>query len=146
MIRVSIIGDNLILVDAIASLLMAKIRPDVLQLTYSQPHQVDEAVHDHGSMVIVIDDGGSDLGSLVPVSFEHDVPVLVIKVSLRSIDMDICESYLLVKPLVIPVTKVVIDFISTYLSKTVINTSALEMRMAYPWPTMVSLSHSPFKT
>lgn len=118
MIRVLVMANNSLLVDAIASILAVEISPDVLQLIYRPPRTMYEVIRDPRSMLIVIDEGASENGSIkVPDSFQDDRRLLLIKASLKTMNIDIYESYQLTRPGMEQVMELVRDFISTYFNK-----------------------------
>jgi hypothetical protein len=118
MIRVSVMANDSILVDKIAAILAREIRLDVLQLTYRQPRNIYEAIRDHRSVVILIDEGDSDIESIsVSDPKRVDCPLLVIKISLKSRNIHIFESYRLGRPGIEQVVRLVRDFCRTLLRK-----------------------------
>jgi len=118
MIRVMVMANDSLLVDVIASILAVQIGPDVLQLTYRLPPNIYDAIRDPRSIVIVIDEGGSENEPIkVPDSFRVDSPLLLIKASLKTMNMDIYEGYQLTRPGMEQVIELVRDFSRTYLRK-----------------------------
>ena len=118
MIRVMVMANDSLLVDVIASILAVQIGPDVLQLAYRLPPNIYDAIRDPRSIVIVIDEGGSENEPIkVPDSFRVDSPLLLIKASLKTMNMDIYEGYQLTRPGMEQVIELVRDFSRTYLRK-----------------------------
>jgi hypothetical protein len=116
--RVSVMANDSILVDAIASILAAEISPDVLQLTYHLPGNAWEALRDHRSMLIMIDEGESELELLAPPDSFTNNPLLVIKADLKTMNIDVHKSYpLLQNPGPDQVTRLVRDFHNAYLGR-----------------------------
>ena len=116
--RVSVMANDSVLVDAIASILAAEIGPDVLQLTYRLPGNACETLRDHRSMLIMIDEGESDLELLEPPDSFTNNPLLVIKADLKTINIDVHKSYPLMKnPGPEQVTRLVRDFHKAYLGR-----------------------------
>jgi hypothetical protein len=116
--RVSVTANDSVLVDAIASILAAEMGPDVLQLTYHLTGSLCEALRDHRSMLIMIDEGESELELLaLPDSFTNH-PLLVIKADLKTMNIDVHKSYPLMKdPSPEQVTRLVRDFHKAYLGR-----------------------------
>jgi len=118
MIRVSVTAIDLFLVDSIASTLTQEIAVDVLQLTYWLSRNSYESIRDHRSVLIVIDDGESDAGSLqAPDTCREAGPLLLIRASLKAINLHIDQGYQLTSPPMEQATKLVRDFSRTYLRK-----------------------------
>lgn len=118
MIRVSVTASDLFLVDSIASTLTQEIATDVLQLTYWLSRNSCESIRDHRSVLIVIDDGGPDAGSLqAPDIYRENGPLLLIRASLKAINLHVDQSYQLSSPRMEQATKLVRDFSRTYLRK-----------------------------
>ena len=115
--RVSVMANDSILVDAIASILAAEIGPDVLQLTYHLPGNACEVLRDHRSMLIMIDEGESELELLALTDSFTNNPWLVIKADLKTMNIDVHKSYLLKTPGAEHVTRLVRDFHKTYLGR-----------------------------
>jgi hypothetical protein len=115
--RISVMANDPLLVDAIASMLALEIGPDVLQLTYRLPGDAYQTLRNHRSMMIVIDEGDSEIVfSQAPHSYS-DSPMLLIKAVLRTIDIDIDKSYQMIDPDVNQLTRLVRDFRGTYLGR-----------------------------
>jgi hypothetical protein len=115
--RVSVMANDSRLVDAISSVLALELGPDVLQLTYQLPGKAYETLRDHRSMLIVIDEGGSEIEfSQAPHSCSGN-PMLVIKAVLRTMNIDIDKSYQMTDLDVDQLTRLVRDFRRTYLGK-----------------------------
>jgi hypothetical protein len=108
--RVSVMANDAVLVDAIASILAVEISPDVLQLTYRLPGSVYESIPDRRSMVIVIDEGESEIKFLKGFDSVAALPLLVIKADLKTMNIDIHESYQLMSPAAELVTHLVRQF------------------------------------
>jgi len=118
MIRLMVMANDSLVVDEIAAVLAGEISLDILQLTYCLPCNVYEIVPNHRSVLIVIDDWESGMVSLhVPDSLRQDGPTLLIKASLKAIDMRIDKRYRLNEPVAEQVTKLVRDFSRTYLKR-----------------------------
>jgi len=104
------------IVDSIASILASEISLDVLQLTYYLPRNDHESIRDHRTVVIMIDDGESDTRSLqVPDSCRDDGPLLLVKASLKAINLHVYQGYQLNGSPMEQVAKLVRDFSRTYL-------------------------------
>jgi hypothetical protein len=135
MIRVLVIANDSLLVDAIASILAVEIGPDVLQLIYRLPGSIFEVVRNHRSVLILVDEGATENSSIkVPDSIRDEGPALVIKASLKTMDIDIHKSYPLTRPGMEQAIELVRDFIRTYFKK-----KAEDVKMSFLIP-------SPFKT
>lgn len=118
MIRVLVMANDSLLVDVVASILAVEIGPDVLQLAYQLPRNIYWAIRDPRSMLIVVDEGGPENESIkVPDSFRNDSPLLLIKASLKTMNIDIYEGYQLTRPGMEQVIELVRDFSGTYLRK-----------------------------
>jgi hypothetical protein len=115
--RVSVMANDSILVDAIASILATEIGPDVLQLTYHLPDIACEALRDHRSMLIMIDEGESEVELLAPPDVVTNNPLLVIKADLKTMNIEVHESYLLKTPSAEHLTRLVRDFHRIYLGR-----------------------------
>lgn len=115
--RISVMANDSSLVDAIASMLALEISPDVLQLTYHLPGYAYENLHNHRSMVIVIDEGGSEFDLPKAVASFATSPLLVIKADLKTSNIKIHKSYPLTNPCAEQVTRLVRDFRMTYLGR-----------------------------
>lgn len=116
--RVFIMANDALLVDVVASVLTVEIGPDVLQLAYRLPRNIYSSVRDARSVLIIVDEGESDNDSIeVPQSFRHEGPLLMIKASLKTMNLDIFKGYRLARPGIEEVMELVEDFIRTYLKK-----------------------------
>lgn len=113
--RVSVMANDSLLVDAIASILEAEISPDVLQLTYRLPDNAYETFRDHRSMMIVIDEGVSEFELPKAPDSCANSPLLVIQAALKTMNIDIHKSYQMLNPCAEQVTRIVRDFRMTYL-------------------------------
>jgi hypothetical protein len=113
--RVSVMANDAHLVDAIASVLAVELGPDVLQLTYQLPCKAYGTLRDHRSILVVIDEGGSEVEfSQVPGSCS-DSPMLVFKAVLRTMNIDVDKSYQMIGSDVDQLTRLVLDFRRIYL-------------------------------
>lgn len=118
MIRVVVMAKDSFLVKAIASILAAEIGPNVLQLTYLEPHNTYEVIRDPRSIFINVDEGQSRNETVtVPDQIRKDIPLLVIMISLKSRNLHIFESYQLANPGMEYVVNLVSEFSRTYLRK-----------------------------
>jgi len=118
MIRAMVMANNSILVDTVASILAQEIGLDVLQLTYREPRSKYAAIRDHRSIVIQIDDGDVENESFAVMDpVRNDVPLLVLKISLKSRNIHIITSCQLVHPETEQVADLVRDFRRTYLGR-----------------------------
>jgi len=120
MIRVTVMGNDLPLVDVIASILVMEMEtpPDVLQLTYHLPLNIDGLIIDPRSLVIVIDEGESENQAInVPGSFRQNNPLLLIKALLKTRNIDVHECYQLTKPGMEQSIELVMNFIDANLKK-----------------------------
>jgi hypothetical protein len=115
--RVSVMANDSLLVDAIASILAIEFGPDVLQLTYQLPCKAYETLRDHRSMLIVIDEGESEIEYIQAPNPRLDSPMLVIKAVLRTMNIDIDKSYQMIESDVDHLTRLVRDFRRTCLGK-----------------------------
>ena len=113
-----VMANDSFLVDEIASILAAEIDPDVLQLTYHLPGNIYETLHDHRSMLIVIDEGGSEHELIkMPALCGTDGPLLLMKASLNASDLQISQAFQRIAPRMEEVTKLVRDFSRIYLRR-----------------------------
>jgi hypothetical protein len=121
MIRAMVTANNSYLVDSVASVLAAELGLDVLQLTYRQPQHVYEAIRDHRSVVIDVDEGQvvDELTVMpaVPAVVRIADPLLLIRIALPSQGIRIFRSYPLTKPQADVVVKLVKDFCRVYLNQ-----------------------------
>ena len=118
MIRIMVMANDSLLVDVIGSILAVEIGPDVLQLTYRLPRHIQKMIRHPRSMVIMIDEGGLENEQFkMPDSFRPDRPVLLIKASLKTMNIDIYKSYELTRLGSEPFIELVREFIRTYLKK-----------------------------
>jgi hypothetical protein len=116
MIRASVMANDSMVVDAIAALLAKEIAVDVLQLTYSLSHNMNEYIRDHNSVLIMIDDGEtSNALQPAPRSDQKDGPLLLMEASLKVINLHIYHGYQLTGPRMEQVTNLVRDFSRSYL-------------------------------
>jgi hypothetical protein len=118
MIRVMVMANDPLLVDVIASILVVEMEmhPDVLQLTYHLPRNIYETLFDPRSIVIVIDEGSSEHESIkVPGSFRYNRPLLLIRTSLKTRNIDLYECNQLTKPGNEQAIELVMNFIDTNL-------------------------------
>ena len=134
MIRVLVMANDSLLADAIASILAEEINLDVVRVTRrelgkGQPH----------SVVIIVDEGESESESITVTDlFRDDITLLVIKLSLKSWNIFVYESYQLNNPGIERVINLVRDFGRANLKKKSeedVNVSDLrKMTMAPPLP------------
>ena len=113
--RISVIANDPMLVDAIATVLEAELGPDVLQLTYHLPRNAYQSLRDHRSMLIVIDEGGSDFEFPKASDSFANSPLLVIQADLKTMNIDIQKSYQMLNPSADEITWLVRDFRMSYL-------------------------------
>ena len=103
-------------VDTVASLLTQEVTLDVLQLTYSLPRNMAEYICDHDSVLIMIDDGGTNAAFRpAPWSGGHEGPLLLLKASLKAIHLDIYQGYQITHPRMERLAALVRDFSRSYL-------------------------------
>ena len=109
-------NDSLV-VDAVASLLTQEVTLDVLQLTYSLPRNMAEYICDHDSVLIMIDDGETNAAFRLaaPWSGGHAGPLLLLKVSLKTIQLDIYQGYPITNPRMERLAALVRGFSRSYL-------------------------------
>jgi hypothetical protein len=132
MIRVLVMANDSLLVDAVGSILVVEIGPDVLQLAYQLPRHIYNTVRDPLSVLIVIDEGESQSDSIkLPESFREEGPLLMIKASLKAMNINIFKGYQLTKPLMEQVMELVRDFINTDLKK---QEEDMKLRILVPSP------------
>ena len=133
MIRVLVMANDSLLADAIASFLAEEINLDVVQVTRrelgkGQPH----------SVVIIVDEGESENESITGTDlFRDDITLLVIKLSLKSRNIFVYESYQLNNPGIERVINLVRDFGRANLKKKIeedVNVSALREITMAPLP------------
>jgi len=118
MIRASVMANNTILVDEIATILAREIRLDVLQLTYCQPRSIRKIIRNHRSVVILIDEGDYDNESMIETDpFFFDGPLIVIKIGLKSHNIHIFETHRLGKVGMDQMVKLLRNIKETWLPK-----------------------------
>ncbi|HEU0294602.1 MAG TPA: hypothetical protein VFR47_17815 [Anaerolineales bacterium] len=121
MIRAMVLAINPFIVDSVANILAGELCLDVLQLTYRQPQHVYEAIHDHRSVVIDVDEGQAVdelmVMPAVPASFWIDDPLLLIRIAVPSQGVRVFRSYPLANPHTDVVVKLVKGFCKDYLNK-----------------------------
>jgi len=120
MMRVMVMANDSLQVDVIASILVVEMEmhPDVLQLTYHLPRNIDGSFIDPRSIVIVIDEGEFENQPIkVPGSFRYNSPLLLIKTFLKTRNIDLYECYQLTKPGNEQVIELVMNFIDVNLKK-----------------------------
>lgn len=106
MIRVLVLANDTLLTDIIASTLSEEIDLDVVRMTR---HELGKG--DRYSVVILVDEGESDNESLRVIDlFRDEVTLLVIKVSLKSRDIFVYESYQINNPSIERVIDLIRDF------------------------------------
>ena len=101
MIRVMVMANDALLVDVIGSILVVEMEkhPDVLQLTYQLPRDMDGTFIDPRSLLVVIDEGEFENKPIrVPGSFRYNNPLLLIKTYLKTRNIDTYECYQLTRP------------------------------------------------
>jgi len=130
MIRVLVMANNSLLADSIVSTLLEEIDLDVVWVTRRELGKGDRY-----SVVIVVDEEESESESIkVTDLVREDITLLVIKLSLKSRNIFVYESYQLHNPRVERVIELVRDFGRANLKKKVeesVNVSALqEMAMS----------------
>jgi hypothetical protein len=98
MIRASVTAIDVKLADTIATILVERLCPDVLQQSYQPPSHLYAAVRDPRSIVIDIDEGLT-IGELLimPANFRVDDQLLLISVSLKSQNIRVFRSYTLIE-------------------------------------------------
>ena len=125
------------LVDVIGSILVVEMEkhPDVLQLTYQLPRSLYGTVIDPRSLFIVIDEGELENKPIkVPGSFRYNHPLLLIKTSLKTRNIDTYECYQLTRPGNEQAIEFVMNFIDANLKKEKdMNVGFLEMYTTPLW-------------
>jgi hypothetical protein len=115
MIRVLVMANDSLLADAIASTLAEEIDLDVVRITRRELGKGDRH-----SVVIIVDEGASDIESIRATDLLRDeVTLLVIKFSLKSRNIQVFESYQLNNPKIERVIGLVRDFGRANLKKKV---------------------------
>lgn len=118
MIRASVMANDSLVVDTVASLLSQELSLDVLQLTYCLPCNMNEYLRDHDTVLIIIDDGEANLAvHPVPLSGWNDGPLLLMQVSLKAIHLDVHQRHQLGDPRMEQVSALVREFSKSYLRK-----------------------------
>jgi hypothetical protein len=124
MIRVLVMANHSLLADSIASILAEEINLDVVRVTHRTLGKGDRY-----SVVIIVDEGESETElRKVTDLFRDDITMLVIKLSLKSRNIFVYESYQLNNPGMERVIDLVRDFGKTNLKKKIddeVNISAL---------------------
>jgi len=116
MIRVSVMAEDSLVVQAIAAILAQVIVPNVLQLTYLEPCMIYEAIRDPRSVLISVDEGQfRNETATMPDLIRTDSPLLVIMISLKSQNIHVFENYQLANPGMEHVVDLVRDLSRTYL-------------------------------
>lgn len=115
MIRVLLMANDSLLADSIASMLAEEINLDVVRLTRRELGKGDRY-----SVVIMVDEGESESVTINASDlFRDDITLLVIKLSLKSRNIFVYESYRLKNPGIERVINLVRDFGRTNLKKKV---------------------------
>ena len=115
MIRVLVMANDSLLADVIASILAENIDLDVVRLT-----RRDLGKGERNSVVIIVDEGESeDEFATITDLLRDGVTLLVIKLSLKSRNIFVYESYQLTNPGIERVIALVRDFGKTNLKKKV---------------------------
>jgi hypothetical protein len=121
MIRAMVLALNPFIVDSVANILAGELCLDVLQLTYRQPQHVYEAVADHRSVVIDVDEGQAVdeliVMPAVPAGVRIGDPLLLIRIALPSQGIRVFRSYPLANPQADLVIQLVRGFCKDYLNK-----------------------------
>jgi hypothetical protein len=121
MINISVIANDSLLADAIATTLSEQIDLDVSRLTR---HELGKG--DRYSVVVIVDEEGSEHEPIqVTDLFREDITLLVILISLKSQDMYIYESYQLKNPKIERIINLVREFGSANLKKIEENTNLM---------------------
>jgi len=135
MIRVLVMANDSVLADSIASILSEEIDLDIVRLTRRELGKGDRY-----SVVIIVDEGESENETIkVTDLFREEISLLVIKLSLKSRNIFVYESYQLNNPRIERVVNLVRDFGRANLKKKVegdVSLSALQ-RMAMAPPVQV---------
>jgi hypothetical protein len=115
MIRILVLANDSLLGDMIVSMLSHEIDIDVVRMKYRELGQGDRY-----SVVIFIDEGESESESIkVTDLLREDLTLLLIKLSLKSRNIFVYESYQLNNPRIARVIDLVRDFGETNLKKKV---------------------------
>jgi hypothetical protein len=115
MIRVLVMANDSLLADAIAATLAEEIDLDVVRLTRRELGKGDRH-----SVVIILDEEGTESDNItVSDLFRKDITLLLIKLSLKSRNIYVYESYQLSNPGIERVIDLVRDFGRTNLKKKV---------------------------
>jgi len=115
MIRVLVMANDSLLADAIASTLAEEIDLDVIRVTRRELGKGDRH-----SVVILVDEGESETESIRAIDlFRDEITLLVIKLSLKSRNIYVFESYQLNNPRIERVISLVREFGRANLKKKV---------------------------
>jgi hypothetical protein len=116
MIRVSVMANDSLVVDEIASILAQEIALDVLQLTYCLPSHMHEYVRDHDSVFVLIDDGETATVSRSVPWMDWDTgPLLLLKATFKAIQLDVYQGFPLTELRREQVTNLIREFGRSYL-------------------------------
>jgi hypothetical protein len=121
MIRAMVLAINPLIVDAVANILAGELCLDVLLLAYRQPQHLYEAIRDHRSVVIDVDEGQvvDELTVMpaVPAGVRIGDLLLLIRIALPSQGVRVFRSYPLADSQANVVVKLVKEFCKDYLNK-----------------------------
>jgi hypothetical protein len=121
MIRAMVLAINPFIVDSVANILAGELCLDVLQLTYRQPQHVYEAIRDHRSVVVDVDEGQAVdelvVMPAVPAGVRIGDPLLLIRIALPSQGVRVFRSYPLANPQADVVVKLVKGCCKDYFDK-----------------------------
>jgi hypothetical protein len=135
MIRILVLANDSLLADMIVSTLSQEIDVGVVRMTHRELGKGDRY-----SVVIIVDEGEAESESIETTDlFRDDITLLVIRLSLKSRNIFVYESYQLNNPRIERVIDLVRDFGRANLKKKVeedVNISALQ-RMAMAPPVQV---------
>jgi len=94
MARILVMANDSVLADAIVSLLTEEIDMDVLRVTRREPRKIDQAIREHRSVVIIVEEGTSE-DKLITASdlFRDHDRLRILTISPEKHHLHICETY-----------------------------------------------------
>jgi hypothetical protein len=135
MIRVLVMANDSVLADSIASILSEEIDLDIVRLTHRELGKGDRY-----SVVIIVDEDELENETIkVTDLFREEISLLVIKLSLKSRNIFVYESYQLNNPRIERVIHLVRDFGRANLKKKADNVNISDLRKANTVPFQVDV-------
>jgi hypothetical protein len=135
MIRVLVMANDSVLADSIASILSEEIDLDIVRLTHRELGKGDRY-----SVVIIVDEDELENETIkVTDLFREEISLLVIKLSLKSRNIFVYESYQLNNPRIERVIHLVRDFGRANLKKKADNVNISDLRKANTAPFQVDV-------